>query len=217
MAPVPPDHLEQGKAPEHPTKQTEGRQEELMAQSRSWALLSSSGTAGRKDALDGGEPPCWQREGFYRGPAPRFLLGFLGHPTAIPHRAAGSGLPDSRTGGRWRWFSCWTSGQDSLEEREASCQPKVEKGPSPPPSPEKPTMVLGQGCFGEGEVLLCVTAPGTFPSSYHFNRGTSLCCLLPWPASPTTSRCSAWGSRWRKRSSRLYLESKIHELEVKLD
>ncbi|XP_075031005.1 uncharacterized protein LOC142093588 isoform X3 [Calonectris borealis] len=187
MAPVPPDHLEQGKAPEHPTKQTEGRQEELMAQSRSWALLSSSGTAGRKDALDGGEPPCWQREGFYRGPAPRFLLGFLGHPTAIPHRAAGSGLPDSRTGGRWRWFSCWTSGQDSLEEREASCQPKVEKGPSPPPSPEKPTM------------------------------GTSLCCLLPWPASPTTSRCSAWGSRWRKRSSRLYLESKIHELEVKLD
>lgn len=47
-------------------------------------------------------------------------------------------------------------------------------------------------------------------------QGTSLCCLLPWPASPTTSRCSAWGSRWRKRSSRLYLESKVHELEVKL-
>lgn len=45
---------------------------------------------------------------------------------------------------------------------------------------------------------------------------TSLCCLLAWPRSPTTSGCSTWGSRWRKQSSQLYLESKIHTLEVRL-
>lgn len=87
-----------------------------------------------------------------------------------------------------------------LEEWEASCQPKAETGPLLPPSPEeKPTMRLCRGaqhgdagccansdhsqkggftsvgawtglCFGEGEVPLWVTAPGTFSSFSHLNR-----------------------------------------------
>ncbi|KAM7080770.1 LOW QUALITY PROTEIN: cell cycle and apoptosis regulator protein 2 [Ciconia maguari] len=205
------------KAPEHPTKQIEvwtqvraglGSPEDeavlisgewapsrdgpiptLSRQSRcarplAWHRLDwSAGTAGGADgteqelrfaeqlwdcgvdALDGGEAGCWAVWFAEFGYRWEVVVIFL--------------------------LDVWAG---SLEECEASCQPKAEKGPSLPPSPEKLSRGAECGdagcrassdvpksgftsvgawmglCFGEGEVLLCVMAPSTFSSHSHLIR-----------------------------------------------
>ncbi|XP_009471088.1 PREDICTED: uncharacterized protein C8orf58 homolog [Nipponia nippon] len=121
MAPVPLDHLEQGKAPEHPTKQTEVRTQ----------ACAGLGSAASFPAAGKVQLPafCWDSDSWatpecHSPPCRRVWFAEC----------------------RYRWevvvIFLLDFGQDSLEEWEASCQPKAEKGPSLPPLPEeKPAMV----------------------------------------------------------------------------